>query len=137
PAFAEVIPRRSGISKRAHIRAVGRSWTLAASQVALWITFMAHQAWLMGDAIGRALIRVFGPHRRLLEWMTAAHAKSGLSLTLTGAYRRMRGTVILAVVAGLLVVLVRPGTGPIAVPFLLLWALSPLIARWVSRPPRV
>ena len=25
PAFAEVIPRRSGISKRTHIRAVGRS----------------------------------------------------------------------------------------------------------------
>ena len=32
--------------------------------------------------------------------------------------------------------LVRPGSWPIAAPFLLLWALSPLIARWVSRPPR-
>ena len=137
PAFAEVIPRRSGISKRAHIRAAGRSWALAASQVALWITFMAHQAWLMGDAIGRTLIRLYGTHRRLLEWMTAAHAKSGLSLTLAGAYRRMRGTLILAIVAGLSVVLVRPDAWPIAVPFLLLWALSPLIARWVSRPPRV
>ena len=137
PAFAEVIPRRSGISKRTHIRAVGRSFALAASQIALWLTFMAHQAWLMGDAIGRTLIRVYGTHRRLLEWMTAAQAKSGLSLTLAGAYRRMRGALILAVVAGLLVVLIRPGSWPIAAPFLLLWALSPLVARWVSRPPRL
>ena len=124
PAFAEVIPRRSGISKRTHIRAVGRSFTLAASQIALWLTFMAHQAWLMGDAIGRTLIRVYGTHRRLLEWMTAAQAKSGLSLTLAGAYRRMRGALILAVVAGLLVVLfarqlvdrlaVHPALGPLA-----------------------
>ena len=114
PAFAEVIPRRSGISKRTHIRAVGRSFALAVSQIALWITFMAHQAWLMGDAIGRTLIRVYGTHRRLLEWMTAAQAKSGLSLTLAGAYRRMRGALILAAVAGLLVALVRPGSWPIA-----------------------
>ncbi len=137
PAFAEAIPRRAGISKRTHIRAVGRSFALAASQIALWITFMAHQAWLMGDAIGRTLVRVYGTHRRLLEWMTAAQAKLGLSLTLAGAYRRMHGAPILAVVAGMLVVLVRPGSWPIALPFLLLWVLSPLIARWVSRPPRV
>jgi cyclic beta-1,2-glucan synthetase len=137
PALAEVIPRRSGISKRAHLRAVGRSFGLAASQIALSTTFMAHQAWLMGDAIGRTLIRVYWTHRRLLEWMTAAQAKSGLSATLTGAYRRMSGGPLLAAVAGMVVALVRPASWPVAVPFLLLWALSPLIARWVSQPPRV
>src|SRR6185503_7071135 len=103
PAFAEVIPRRPGISKRTHIRGVGRSFALAFSQAALWTTFMAHQAWLMGDAIGRTLIRVYGTHRWLLEWMTAARAKSGLSITLTGAYRRMPGAVVLTAVAGMLV----------------------------------
>ena len=137
PAFADVIPRRSGISKRTHIRAVGRSFAIAGSQIALGITFMAHQAWLMGDAIGRTLVRLYVTHRRLLEWMTAAQAKSGLSLALAGAYRRMRGALILAVAGGLLVALVRPDSWPVAAPFLLLWALSPLVARWVSRPPRV
>jgi cyclic beta-1,2-glucan synthetase len=137
PALAEVIPRRSGISKRTHIRAVGRSFALAVSQIALWITFMAHQAWLMGDAIGRTLIRVYGTHRRLLEWMTAAQTKSGLSLSLGSAYRRMGGALFLGAVAGMLVARVRPGSWPVAAPFLLLWALSPLIARVVSQPPRV
>ena len=136
PAFAEVIPARPGISKRAHIRAVGRSFGLAACQIALWVTFMAHQAWLMGDAIGRTLIRVYGTHRRLLEWMTAAQAKSGLSVTLTGAYRRMYGAPVLAAVGGLLIAFGRPSSWPVAAPLLLLWALSPLIARWVSQPPR-
>ena len=79
---------------------------------------MAHQAWLMGDAIGRTLIRVYGTHRRLLEWMTAAQTKSGLSLSLGSAYRRMGGALLLAAAAGVLVALVRPGSWPVAAPFL-------------------
>ena len=120
PAFAEAIPRRAGISKRTHIRAVGRSFTLAVSQMGLWITFMAHQAWLMGDAIGRTLIRVYLTHRRLLEWMTAAQAKSGLSRTLAGAYRRMGGAGPgCGRHAGCSL---RPAQLADAAPFLLLWA---------------
>jgi cyclic beta-1,2-glucan synthetase len=136
PAFTEVIPRRSGISKRAHIRAVGRSFALAASQVALGTTFIAHQAWLMSDAIARTLVRLYGSHRRLLEWMTAAQAKAGLSLAANGAYRRMAGAPLLAAAAGALVAFVRPESWPVAAPFCVLWGLSPLIARWVSQPPR-
>src|SRR6185503_10597771 len=36
---------------------------------------------------------------------------------------------------GLLVAVTRPEGVAIAAPFLLLWGLSPLAARWVSRPP--
>jgi cyclic beta-1,2-glucan synthetase len=136
PAFAEIVPKRSGISKRTHVRSVGRSFALAASQVALGITFLAHQAWLMGDAIGRTLLRVYLTRRRLLEWTTAAQAKSDLSRDITGVYRRMRGALVLAAAAGALVVLLRPSSATVAAPFLVLWILSPAVARWVSRPPR-
>ncbi len=135
PAFDEVIPKRSGISKRTHFRSVGRSFTIAASQIALAITFLAHQAWLMGDAIGRTLGRLYLTRRRLLEWTTAAQAKSDLSRDITGAYQRMGGALILAAVAGALVLLLRPSSAAVAAPFLLLWSLSPAVARWVSRPP--
>ena len=37
-------------------------------------TFLPHQAWLMADAIGRTLYRLFVSHRNLLEWVTAAQA---------------------------------------------------------------
>ncbi|PYM57431.1 MAG: glycosyl transferase, partial [Candidatus Rokuibacteriota bacterium] len=137
PAFAEVIPKRRGISKRTHVRAVGRSFALAASQIALGITFLAHQAWLTSDAIARTFVRLFLTRRRLLEWVTAAQAKSGLALEITGVYRRMRGALLLAVAAGALVAFVRPGNWLVAGPFVVLWALSPLVARWVSQPARV
>jgi len=34
------------------------------------------------------------------------------------------------------VVLLRPSSLAVAAPFLLLWSLSPAVARWVSQPPR-
>jgi cyclic beta-1,2-glucan synthetase len=136
PAFADVIPARPGISKRTHIRSVGRSFVLATSQVALGVTFLAHQAWLMGDAIARTLVRLYLTRRRLLEWTAAAQAESELSHDVTGAYGRMRGALVLTAVAAMLVALQRPESAGLAGPFLLLWALSPLAARLVSRSPR-
>ncbi len=136
PALAEVVPARSGISKRTHLRGLARSFALAASQIALAITFLAHQAWLMGDAIARTLVRLYLTRRRLLEWTAAAQAESELSRDVTGVYRRMRGALVLTAAAVVLLILVRPGSAGLAAPFLVLWALSPLAARWVSRPPR-
>ena len=48
----------------------------------------------------------------------------------------MLGAPILAVAGGALVALARPDSAVVAAPFLLLWGLSPLVARWVSRSTR-
>src|SRR3989442_5051355 len=66
---------------------------MAASQTAFAITMLAHQAWLMSDAIVRTLVRMCVTRRHLLEWVTAAQAKAGLRLDLHGFYRRMAGGV--------------------------------------------
>ena len=137
PALIDLIPRRSGISKRTHIRAVGRSLAIAGAQIALAVTTLAHQAWLMGDAITRTLVRLYLTRRRMLEWTTAAQAKSAFSLGVRAAYRRMGEAPLLAGASAVLVALVRPESLPVAGPFVVLWALSPLVARWVSRPLRV
>ncbi len=71
----------------------------------------------MGDAIVRTLVRLYVTRRRLLEWVTAAQAKSGLSLDLGWRLSPDAWGAVLAVAAGLLVALVRPGTWPIAAPF--------------------
>ncbi len=55
PVLAGLLPRRRGISKRSHLRAVATDLVLAAAHVALGITFLAHQAVLMLDAILRTL----------------------------------------------------------------------------------
>ncbi len=137
PAFVDVVPTRRGISKRTHLRAVGTSFALAGAQTALGVTLLAHQAWLMGDAIARTLVRVYVTRRRRLEWVTAAQSKAGSALEVTGVYRRMAGALVLALAAAALVAFIRPRAWAMAGPFVVLWALSPLVARWVSQPPRV
>src|SRR5437667_1435152 len=130
PILTGVIPRRRGISKRSYTRAIGRDLGLAASQTAFVITMLAHQAWLMSDAIVRTLVRVYVTHCKLLEWVTAAQAKAGLRLDLGGFYRRMGGGVTLAVAAAAVVAWGRAEAWSVALPLLLLWAASPAVARW-------
>ena len=135
PVLAGLLPRRQGISKRSHLRAVGADVALAAAHVGLGLTFLAHQAWLMVDAILRTLARLYVTRRNLLEWTTAAQAKASHDLDLAGFYRQMAGGVAIAAATAVLVLAVKPGAGWIAAPFVVLWLLSPLVARWVSLPP--
>ena len=135
PVLAGLLPRRQGISKRSHLRALGEDIALAAAHVGLGFTFLAHQAWLMVDAILRTLARVYATRRNLLEWTTAAQAKASDDLDLAGFYRQMAGGVAIAAATAVLVLAVKPGAAWIAAPFVVLWLLSPLVARWVSLPP--
>src|SRR5262245_25744455 len=139
PVLRGLMPRRRGISKRSHLRAVITDLVLAMSQVALTVTLLAHQAWLMTDAIVRTLFRVYVSRRRLLEWVTAAEAKSSFDLTLGGICNSMAGAVALAAIAGILVYLAggQPEGRWLAAPFIVLWALSPIVAYWISLPPRI
>src|ERR1700680_1639457 len=75
PALAGIVPRRFGISQRRHWSAVGADFALALSQIGLMVTLLAHQAWLMSDAIARTLFRLLVSRRWLLEWVAAAQAK--------------------------------------------------------------
>ena len=76
PVVAGLIPHRKGISKRSHLRDVGGDLVVATAQVILEVTFLAHQALLMLDAVVRTLVRLFITRRHLLEWQTAAQVKA-------------------------------------------------------------
>ena len=134
PVVSAVVPRRSGITLRSHLDALGADLRTAFAQSALTVTFLAHQAWLMGDAIARTLVRLFITRRHLLEWIPAALVTIGPRRDLLGFYRVMAGGVVLAVLAVLVALLSGHGTWPLAVPFAALWTASPAIARWASRP---
>ena len=134
PVVVGLIPRRRGISKRSHLRDVGRDAGTAAAQVILAVTFLAHQAWVMGDAILRTLVRVLVTRRHMLEWQTAAQVKAGRTSDLGGYYRQMVGSVVFAAVAGLLVGTLKPDAAWIAAPFIVLWLAAPWVARRISLP---
>jgi cyclic beta-1,2-glucan synthetase len=137
PIASAVVPRRVGITQRSHLGALGTDLRVALTQAALVVTFLAHQAWLMGDAIARTLWRLFVSRRHLLEWVPAAQATIGARLDLLGFYRLMAGGVALGVLAVPVSLLSGHGTWPLAVPLAALWLASPAIARWVSRSPPI
>ncbi|MHB1049706.1 MAG: GH36-type glycosyl hydrolase domain-containing protein [Bacteroidota bacterium] len=134
PFFSGIIPRRRRISKRSHVRAMGRDLSLAVVQIFFHISVLPHQAWLMSDAIVRTVYRLFISHRHMLEWMTAAQAKFSLPLTIPGFYRRMTGGVVLSLIAGIIAALSPHESWKSAVPFIVLWFISPVTAQYASRP---
>ena len=137
PVFAAIMPSRAGITARSHLRALRKDVWLAATQTAFLTTFLAHQATLMMDAIARTLFRLVVSQRNLLQWVTAAQAHLSFRLTLPGAYRRMAGAVAIAAVGVVIVAHFRPDNAWLAAPFLILWAISPAAAVWISVSPLV
>jgi len=137
PFVAGIVPRRLGISKRSHARAVAADLGLALAQITLVVTLLAHQAWLMTDAIARTLFRLVVSRRHMLEWVTAAQAKFSLPLDVRGFYQRMAGGAVLAATAAVLVVYAGSPAWLVATPFVLSWMLSPVVAQLASRPPPV
>jgi cyclic beta-1,2-glucan synthetase len=134
PAFIGIIPRRFGLSQRRHWYMVGADFALASLQLALLITLIASQAWLMADAILRTLFRLFVRRRKLLEWVTAAQSKVSSRLGLFEMYLWMSGGVGLAIVAAVVVGWAAPASWPVAAAFIILWILSPAIALGASLP---
>jgi cyclic beta-1,2-glucan synthetase len=135
PVFAAIVPSRAGVTIRSHMRALRKDVWLAASQTAFLITFLAHQATSMLDAIGRTLFRLLVSQRNLLQWVTAAQAKLKSRVNVSGAYQRMAGALAIVAIGVVLVARFQPGNAWQSLPFLLLWVVSPAVAVWISMSP--
>ena len=135
PFLIGLNPRLGGISKRSHVRGVLSDLALGLYQIGLTITLLAYQAWLMLDAILRTLARIFISGRNLLQWVTAAQAKTAVDLNIFGMYKRMIASVLFALAALFAVLFARPHSLFAATPFVALWIAAPAVARWISLPP--
>ena len=135
PVVAAILPRNAAITMRSHFSALVSDAVDATAQTALLIAFLPHHAWLMLDAIGRTLYRLFISRRRLLDWTTAAQSKSLLRTDWMGFVGQMAGSLFITSAAALFVWYAGRVALPVAVPFILAWLLSPAIARWVSLAP--
>jgi cyclic beta-1,2-glucan synthetase len=135
PVIAAVPPRRPGVTISSHLRALGDDLRLALTLSMLTIAFLADQACLMGDAIGRTLWRLGVTRRHLLEWVPAAQATISPRLDLVGLTRRMAGAIVVGVVGAIVAFAFGHGSWPLALPFAALWVASPAVARGVSVSP--
>ncbi|HYK40995.1 MAG TPA: glucoamylase family protein, partial [Thermoanaerobaculia bacterium] len=136
PILATAMPRRRRIAKRSVLRGIGNDLARAHSHTVATLVLLAHQAWLMADAIGRTLLRVLFTRRRLLEWTTAAQARAQYDLSVAGFMRRTAPALVVAGAGLALSILFRrPEAAPEAVFFFVVWCFSPLVAWAMSLPP--
>jgi cyclic beta-1,2-glucan synthetase len=134
PVVAAIPPRRPGVTISSHLKALSDDLSLAWSLSILTVVFLADQAWLMADAIGRTLWRLGVSRCHLLEWIPAAQTTIGPRLDLTGFARRMAGAIVIGAAAAVVALASRHGW-PVALPFAAFWLASPAIARFVSLAP--
>jgi len=129
--LARLVVARRWRAVYAHVRF---SLASTAGQFALQVVFLANQAGVMLDAVGQTLYRLFVSHRHLLKWETAAATEQRLGNHVWAFVRTMKPAMVLAAVA-IGVLFVAPIQDYVLViPFILVWALSPLVAFLVSRP---
>jgi len=106
----------------------------AAIQCGLHLTFLANQAAEMVHAIGVTLIRLAITRRRLLEWETAESVARRERSSREFFFSQMVASPAVAMGALALVLLKRPSASIVALPFVALWLMAPMIAFWLSRP---
>jgi len=123
-----------GIPWTSHFWSVWGDIRSNTAQVALSVIFLAHQAYLMSDAIVRTLYRKAISRRKLLEWMTAAQAERETTNDVIAVVRFMMPAQLLTLVAAALTIYLRPEVQAVMWPFIVAWALAPVVAYWVSLP---
>ena len=134
PILIAVRDRPRHLRRESERHALRHDLRIACLRWALTVAFLADRTWWMADAIGRTLARLYFTHRRLLDWTTAAQARRSSRLALVNYLVRMQGSLALALLAGALVLLVRPENFILALPWLLLWLTAPVVARYISVP---
>jgi cyclic beta-1,2-glucan synthetase len=139
PTFLSIVANLTANSnnttEKSHFAALAGDAKLAIAQSTLHLTLVADKAYAMTDAIVRTFYRVFFSRRNLLEWTTAAQAKSMAAATTAAYYKRMSGGVALGFLAFTLVALSGSDGLKIALPVTVLWLAAPAIAQWVSFRP--
>jgi cyclic beta-1,2-glucan synthetase len=123
---------------RQHLSAVEHAARRYALQALLSLAFLPYEAFYCLDAILRTIGRMLITHRRLLEWNPSSDVERAVEQNggtdLLGSYRAMAIAPVIATLASVGLLLTNPAALAVAGPILLLWAVSPGIAWWVSRP---
>jgi cyclic beta-1,2-glucan synthetase len=95
-----------------HLRGVAGSGGRQLGQIFLTLAFLPYDAFISLDAIGRTLLRQLVTHKRLLEWQTSQRLRTATRADLAGFYASMWIAPAVALLAGSLVVLLQPASGP-------------------------
>jgi cyclic beta-1,2-glucan synthetase len=127
-------PTQTGMRHSSHLRSLVTEARQALLLAALTAGFLAHQAWMLMDAVLRTLWRLWVSHRHLLQWVPAAQTAIAPRLSRVGSFKRMAGAPVLALGGFAVALAAGGGNWLLCLPFTLPWLLSPFIAERISRP---
>ena len=125
--------RVRGVPLKIHMAAERDNLLTSVNQSLLWTSLLAHQAWVMADAIVRTLWRLLFRRKHLLEWVSADRL-AGVKRTSATVIQAMWAAPVLAIVAFALVGALAPWRLFLAGLLITLWLLSPLLAYTTGRP---
>ena len=111
-----------------------RDFFVDTGRALLSLATLPHQAWLMADAIVRALWRMNVTHKHLLEWETAADAEKRAGTTRLAFWRALGPAALVACAALAFVMRLQTARLGVALPLIALWLAGPFAAWWVSLP---
>lgn len=97
------------------------------------VALLLHQSLVTLDAIVRTVIRMTVTRKRLLQWETAAEAESSANKK-TPVEICLNWTPWICFALDLLIIVVRPSSILIALPFLALWGCSKTVCDWLNMP---
>ncbi len=117
-----------------HLREVAGSGARQLGQIFLTLAFLAYDAFISVDAIGKTLVRLLVTHKRLLEWQTSSDSERTTRADLADFYATMWIAPGIALATGLFLVVRHPAQLIFALPLLLVWLAAPWIAWWISQP---
>jgi cyclic beta-1,2-glucan synthetase len=102
----------------------------------LSIVLLPYESYVVLDAVGRTLYRLFITKRKLLEWTSAAHAQRqiGKDNRAIDIWREMWVSPAIAVVLCVALYDMAPASLVAAAPLLIAWLFAPRIIWWLSRP---
>jgi cyclic beta-1,2-glucan glucanotransferase len=137
-SFSDLADKPVEVPLRQHLAALERAARRRVVQALFALAFLPYEAFFSLDAIVRTIGRMLITRRRLLEWDPSSDVDRAMEqrdrTDLLASYRSMAIAPAIAVASSVGLTLIHPAALPIAAPILLLWAASPAIAWWVSRP---
>jgi cyclic beta-1,2-glucan synthetase len=136
--FIDLLRKPDEVSLRQQALFVAQGFVRRVMQIAFELSCLVFEAMLGLDAMLRTQWRLHVSHRLLLEWQASSLATTIAETPvqagpLTGL-RRQWCAPAFALISLLCLLELKPDSLTAALPWLLLWSLSPLLVGWLGRP---
>ncbi|MBF0300674.1 MAG: phosphorylase, partial [Oligoflexia bacterium] len=137
PFFSEIIfYKNKNVSIREQLRIIYKNLFLGMNRFLLNVIMLPHNSRIYLDAIFRTIYRMTISKKKLLEWTTAAAAKSSASLKLKSFFSTVTYIEIFSLLLLLLITfIINPIQFNTAIFFIILWSISPYVSWKISLPP--